>query len=172
MKEREEALARDSDTDARGLLVTFSSHASQDRPQVSMVAALNFSALPDAPVLLSSGVLGLKFMNRAGAATTPAPVAAPPPAPIAKKPSVSSSADSPEWVLPAAASWSGSTASVRVEEALEVEGSYLPFLLEAGAMGGASDWTVTSGKGGRRSFGGLNGRVEVCPSTSMRSLPL
>lgn len=73
---------------------------------------------------------------------------------------------------------------------IQVEDSYLPFLLE-GHRGGAglegededddeeeegdtkgegtssgSTWQATSGKGGRRSFGGLNKAVEVCSLVS------
>ena len=44
---------------------------------------------------------------------------------------------------------------------MEVEGSYLPFLLGAKEKEKEVEWRETSGKGGRRSFGGLNKDVEV-----------
>lgn len=44
---------------------------------------------------------------------------------------------------------------------VEVEASYLPFLLGGKEKEKEVEWRETSGKGGRRSFGGLNKDVEV-----------
>lgn len=136
---------------------------------------------------LSSGTLGLKFMNR-----NPSSKVAPPPLAVPLKQSNAAPGWRPpieedEWVLPG---WDARAAIVGrsgdVSMAIEVVDSYLPFMEErakgtsagdrlrseseedehdeAGPQGQRSSmapWQATSGKGGRRSFGGVNQFVEV-----------
>jgi hypothetical protein len=135
---------------------------------------------------LSSGTLGLKFMNRNGPKANTAPASSLPPKVSNAAPGWKPPKEEDEWVVPG---WNSGPAAVgkgavKTGE-IEVEDSYLPFLLgdrprpssareprgsendededdgdeaEGTMMAG---WQATSGKGGRRSFGGLNKTVEV-----------